>query len=149
MTNPQKALSHQVGGTHYKEGIQPFQLAMANGHDGCIHAIQKYLTRHARTEARKGYESLRKAHHICMIRVECMAIYGVPHAPELQLIGIGDYIRSNGLDLLTANAVRLVEAWHNEIDIDHHNRAEAIRTTIRHLAAKTYPQFYKVEDFSA
>lgn len=148
MTIGNKALSAQVGGDHYKKGIQPFQLSMANGHDACIHAIQKYLTRHIRVAPAKGYEALRKAHHICMIRVETMSVYGVPHAPE-PLIQIGDYIRSNELDQLSANAVRLVEAWHMEVNIDHHSRAEAIRTTIRHLASKRYPQLYKEEDFSA
>lgn len=148
MTDPQAALKAQVGGSHYKKGIQPFQLSMANGHDGCIHAIQKYLTRFARVGRQKGYESLSKAHHICMIRVETMTVYGVPHAPD-PMIGIGDYIRSNELDLNTANVVRMVEAWHMEVDIDHHARAEAIRACIRHVAESHYPEIYKDKDFSA
>lgn len=143
------ALAAQVGGNHYKHGIQPFQLSMANGHDACIHAIQKYLTRYLRIAPEKGYEALQKAHHICMIRVETMALYGVPHPPEIMLIGIGDYTRSNKLPSHVTNVVRMVEGWHSVIDIDHHSRAEAIREAIRAVAKHDFPSMFKEEDFLA
>lgn len=143
-----KTMDAQVGGDHYKTGIQPFQLSMANDHDACIHAIQKYLTRHERQEPRKGYEALRKAHHICMIRVETMSAYGVPH-PSKPIISMNDYLRSNKLGSDTQFCIRAVENWHNDVDTDHMMRAENIRTAIRRLASINYPTFYSKEDFSA
>lgn len=142
------ALHVQVGGSHYKKGIQPFQLSLANGHDGCIHAIQKYLTRHARVEPSEAYESLSKAHHICMIRVECIELYG-PITPRDPQIDIGLYVSANELDMKTGNTVRIVESWHNHPECDHLLRANAIRASIRDVAATFYPQFYTRKDFTA
>lgn len=143
------ALAAQVGGDHYKKGIQPFQLSMANGHDACIHAIQKYLTRHRRQPEEKGYEALRKAHHICMIRVGCMETYGVVHAPEEPLIRIEDYIRSNEIPQTDATAVHAVEVWSRQIAVDHLAVAESIRSEIRFVAERAYPHRYQREDFTA
>lgn len=143
-----KALDQQVGGDHYKTGIQPFQLSMANGHDACIHAIQKYLTRHARIAPEEGYKALRKAHHICMIRVETMSAYGVPH-PCKPIISIEDYLRTNKLDSETGFCVKAVENWHRSVDVDHMTRAESIRVAIRRLAKIHYTTIYNREDFTA
>ena len=147
-SDPQAALAVQVGGQHYKKGIQPFQLSMANGHDGCIHAIQKYLTRFSREAEAKGYQGLQKAHHICMIRVETMAVYGVPH-PDRALIGIHDYCASNELTPTNSAVVKAVESWSQKVDCDHHEEALKIRAFIRALAQQVYPSVYKEEDFTA
>jgi hypothetical protein len=141
-----KALQEQIGGDHYKKGIQPFQLSLANDHDGCIHAIQKYLTRHGRVSPGKGYEALQKAHHICMIRVETTDEFGVL-APRREMIGIDEYVRSNDLFGLNAQIVRMVESWHTDVGTDHLQRAEAIRACIRDMAEATFPDYYNREDF--
>lgn len=143
-----KALDVQVGGSHYKKGIQPFQLSMANGHDGCIHAIQKYLTRFSREEPKKGYQGLQKAHHICMIRVETMNVYGVPH-PDRALVSIHDYCKSNDLSPTNAAVVKAVEKWHQTVDCDHHDVALTTRAYIRALAQQVFPDLYQEEDFQA
>lgn len=148
MTDPQAALAVQVGGNHYKKGIQPFQLSMANGHDGCIHAIQKYLTRFSREAPAKGYQGLQKAHHICMIRVETMRVYGVPH-PDRALVSIGDYCRSNELTPTNSAVIKAVEIWHQTVDCDHHEKALEIRAYIRALAQRQFPDLYTEEDFTA
>lgn len=143
--NSTGSLSKQVGGDHYKGNrLQPFQLSMANGHDACTHAIQKYLTRHSRKD---GIEGLMKAHHITNIRLDTMMVYGVHQPPHKALISIADYIRSNELDDKTAHAVRMVEAWHILPDVDHHSAAEKIRKAIRDVAEALYPETYDEKDF--
>lgn len=139
-----KALDAQVGGDHYKGAIQPFQLSMANGHDACTHAIQKYLTRF---QKKAGLVDLQKAHHIVGIRVETMMAYGVHHPPETPLIGIGDYVRSNKCSGHAAAAILTMESWFRTVDTDHHRQADTVRKLIRECAQHHYPDTYKEEDF--
>lgn len=141
MTNP---LDAQVGGDHYKGAIQPFQLSMANGHDACTHAVQKYLTRFPR---KAGIEDLKKAHHIVAIREQTMAIYGVFHPPEKPIITLGDYLRSNKCDGVTAAAILAMEGWFRRPSSDHYREAQTIRKLIREVAQHHYPNQYKKEDF--
>ena len=141
-----KALAGQVGGNHYKKGIQPFALSIANGHDGCIHAIQKYLTRFARQDPAKGYEALKKAHHICDLRVDLLHIYGVTD-PGKPFIAIRDYIRSNELDMATAAAIIAVEEWSQNTQGDQKRQSEVCRSLIRDVAREHFPDTFKREDF--
>lgn len=137
-------LKGQVGGNHYKGGIQPFQLSMANGHDSCTHAIQKYLTRYRKKD---GIEGLKKAHHICYIRVDTMAMYGVWHPPEKPLITMGDYLRSNSTDAITAAAMVAMETWFRTVDTDHRREADHVRQLIRRCAENFYHNDFLREDF--
>lgn len=139
-----RALDAQVGGNHYKRGIQPFQLSMANGHDGCTHAIQKYLTRF---HLKSGIEDLKKAHHICQIRVDTMSLYGVFHPPEKPLILMGDYLRSNQIKGPAARAIIEMEDWFRNVDTDHQRRADEVRRLIRATAEHHYPDQFNEKDF--
>lgn len=142
-------LDKQVGGDHYKTGIQPFALSMANGHDGCTHAMQKYMTRHRRKPAEKGYEDCRKAHRIAGIRYELMMQYGVHHPPAKPLIRVGDYIAANRLEPADASAVRAIESWHERVDTDHKDWLSRVRSAIRQAAIAVYhPDLFKEEDFA-
>jgi hypothetical protein len=59
------ALTRMVGGAHYlKNGIQPFEFAMANQWDACSFSVLKYLTRWRHKD---GLADLRKARHIVEI----------------------------------------------------------------------------------
>lgn len=142
------ALSKQVGGDHYKKGIQPFQLSFANGHDGCTHAIQKYLTRYLRVDPDVGYMALQKAHHITAIRAACLAEFDTDYPPTNRL-PIRDYIESNDLEIHTANVVQLVEAWFENTGVDDDTYVTAIRSHIRTLARHHFPLRYQLEDFEA
>lgn len=139
-----KALDAQIGGDHYKGAIQPFQLSMANGHDGCTHAIQKYLTRFHK---KAGIMDLQKAHHICQIRVDTMSDYGVFHPPEKPLILLGDYLRSNKVEAKAAAAISAMEQWFRTVDTDHQRQADKVRRLIRETAQHHYPELYIEEDF--
>ena len=141
-----KALDLQVGGNHYKTGIQPFELSHANAHDGTTHAIQKYLTRHARLVPEEGYKSIRKAHHITALRAELLETYPAAH-PDQCLIQINHYISANGIDNVTANAMRHVEFWHQDPTLDPGATASIIRDLILSAAEHHYPQLFKKEDF--
>jgi len=140
----QGSLDKQVGGDHYKGAIQPFQLSMANGHDGCTHAIQKYLTRF---ERKAGLEDLKKAHHIAMIRYDTMMVYGVFHPPEKPLIKMADYFRSNKASGHAAAAMLAMENWFRTVDTDHLRSANKVRGLIRDCAQHFYPETYNEEDF--
>ncbi|ARB05733.1 DUF3310 domain-containing protein [Synechococcus virus S-ESS1] len=143
-THSFKGIGKQVGGDHYQGAIQPFQLSMANGHDACTHAIQKYLTRF---ERKAGIEDLKKAHHIAMIRYDTMMMYGVHHPPEKPLINILDYTKSNKTGRYAAACILICELWHRMVDCDHLDRAEKLRAAIRDCAKHHYPKLYKEEDF--
>jgi len=142
------ALETQIGGDHYKSGIQPFQISMANGHDACTHAMNKYVTRHRRKPPEKGYEDLKKAHHIAAIRLELMTLYGVHHPPHKPLIGIADYVTSNKLAAPDAAAVYAIEAWHERMHCDHQRWHDHIRSLIRKAALAAYPDTYSEKDFA-
>jgi len=139
-----KALDAQIGGGHYKGSIQPFQLSMANGHDACTHAIQKYLTRF---EKKAGLVDLQKAHHIVAIRVETMMTYGVFHPPEKPLIRMGDYLRSNSASPTAAAAMMAMEQWFRTVDTDHQRQADNVRRLIRQCGKANYPATYSEKDF--
>ena len=139
------SMNQQIGGDHYKQGgIQPFALSMANGHDGCTHAIQKYLTRFP---LKDGIEGLQKAHHICAIRYDLMMQYGVHHPPEKPLVGIADYLRSNKVKGHAAAAILAMENWHRTVDTDHGRARDNVRRLIRQAAEHHYSEAYNREDF--
>lgn len=108
-----KALSTQVGGSHYKGIVlQPILLsyAVANG-DSCFTKVAKYVTR----DKGANKEDINKAAHICML------------AGELQNCSIAstrDYARKTDLALIAAFAgqykneefVREVLVWLYEGD---------------------------------
>ena len=136
-------LNNQVGGGHYKTGIQPFVFSAANGHDACTHAIQKYLTRFRR---KAGIEDLMKAHHICYIRLDLVRDWGAPdtHEPRIKL---AEYLRSNQCCGTTAAAICAVERWFRSPQTDHPREADACRALIRDVAQAHYPDQFKEEDF--
>jgi hypothetical protein len=142
--NPNLGLGKQVGGNHYQGGIQPFQLSHANGHDGCTHAIQKYLTRYRK---KAGIEDLKKAHQICYIRVDTISIYGKWIPPEKPMIQMGDYLRSNSIDPITARAIVAMESWFRKVDTDDLREADLVRSLIRQCAENFYNSDYLREDF--
>lgn len=142
--NPKIGIGKQVGGDHYQGGIQPFQLSHANGHDGCTHAIQKYLTRHRR---KHGIEDLKKAHQICYIRVDTISMYGKWHPPAKPMIQLGDYLRSNSLDPFTAAAIIAMEKWFRTVDCNDVHEADYVRKLIRACAENFYNSDYLREDF--
>lgn len=146
MTKPD-ALDLQVGGSHYKRGIQPFALSLANNHDGCIHAICKYMTRHSRKDPAKGYEDCQKAHHIVGIRVSLLRIYGTSPNSRAPQIKIQDYISANELGSEDAGAIYALEAWHERANVDHLAWSEHVRKRIRIAARTAYPNLYNEKDF--
>lgn len=64
--NP-KAKDIQVGGTHYKKGIQPWEYIKANDLNFWEGNVLKYLTRH-KSKARK--QDLEKAKHYLEFLIE-------------------------------------------------------------------------------
>ncbi len=131
------AMDEQVGGTHYKDGgVQPFELSHANDHDGAIHAIQKYLTRF---RLKAGAVDLRKAQHICAIRVAQIEKWGVLE-PRTRGINIEDYIESWGMTATQSAIVRMVESWHMVTDMDHEKTCQIIQKRIGELIAEEYPE---------
>ena len=143
MTKELLGIGKQVGGSHYQGGIQPFQLSHANGHDGCTHAIQKYLTRHRK---KHGILDLQKAHNICYIRVDTQSMYGKWHPPKPMMM-MGDYLRSNSIDPITARAIVAMEEWFRKVDCDDLREADKVRSLIRQCAENFYNQDYLREDF--
>jgi len=149
------ALDKQVGGNHYKKGIQPFHLSYANGHDGCIHAMTKYMTRHRRKDPEKGYEDCQKAHHITGIRLDLISLVGEPAPPPRPRLPIQDYVEANELVTQDAVAVYAIEAWHERWNAGSATRQGAthemwhnnIRSLIRAAAQAAYPEFYNEKDF--
>lgn len=146
-----KALDQQVGGDHYKTGMQPFEFSHRNGHDGATHAIIKYLTRYSRVTPEAGYTALQKAHHIAQLRAELIVLWGSIGNPELTsvTVPVGQYCRTNELDIHTTNTVHIVEAWFRSTDADPLAKAQSIRASIRNLAARKFPERFNEEDFSA
>lgn len=134
-----KAIGKQVGGSHYQGGIQPFELSMANRHDACTHAIQKYLTRF---QKKAGIVDLQKAHHIVGIRLETLPIVG-------QRIMLGEYLTSNKIDGHAAACMLAMENWSRTTDSahDHERAAQYVRKLIRNCAAHHYPEIFNEEEF--
>lgn len=56
---PVNPWDHQVGGQHYKEGIQPFEYAMANNLNSLEFSVVKYLRK--KGDKAKRIEDLKKA----------------------------------------------------------------------------------------
>lgn len=132
-----KAIGKQIGGSHYQGGIQPFQLSMANRHDACTHAVQKYLTRFPK---KAGIVDLQKAHHIVGIRLETLPIVGQP-------IKMGEYLSSNKIDGHTAAAMLAMENWFRTPETDHQRAAQYVRKLIRNCAEHNYPEIFNEEEF--
>ena len=141
------ALDKQIGGSHYKKGIQPFHLSFANCHDGCTHAMIKYMTRHRRNEPEKGYEDCCKAHHITGIRLDLIDLIGLPGLAQVPRVKINDYVASNELAVEDAACVYAIESWHEKTHVNHQTWHYHIRKLIRTAALAAYPTLYKEEDF--
>jgi hypothetical protein len=58
--DPGDTLSRQVGGTHYKKGVQPWTIAMDWGLDPWSHNVVKYILRFP---YKNGKEDLEKIQH--------------------------------------------------------------------------------------
>lgn len=65
------AKTRQVGGDHYKKGIQPVDFAFENGFDCYQFSINKYITRH---KEKGGLKDLLKALHFLEMYIE--TLYG-------------------------------------------------------------------------
>jgi len=144
---PSDALDKQVGGSHYKKGIQPFEISMANGHDAAVHAMNKYMTRHRRKDPEKGYEDCQKAHHIAGIRLAMIQRHGPPYVQRYRPVPIQEYVESNELGIADACAVYTIEAWYERSNVDHQKWHDHIRKLIREAARSAYPETFNEEDF--
>lgn len=71
------ALNEQVGGEHYKQGIQPLEYAFHNDLDGFQTKVIKYITRWKR---KGGMEDLRKCKHVLEMYIELNEKYGDRYA---------------------------------------------------------------------
>jgi hypothetical protein len=60
MEDPGDTLSRQVGGTHYKKGVQPWTIALDWGLDPWSHNVVKYILRFP---YKNGKEDLEKISH--------------------------------------------------------------------------------------
>ena len=60
MEDPGDTLSRQVGGTHYKKGVQPWTIALDWGLDPWSHNVVKYILRFP---YKNGKEDLKKIQH--------------------------------------------------------------------------------------
>jgi hypothetical protein len=60
MEDPGDILAHQVGGTHYKKGVQPWTIALDWGLDPWSHNVVKYILRFP---YKGGIEDLKKIKH--------------------------------------------------------------------------------------
>lgn len=137
-------IGKQVAGTHYQGGMQPFELSLANGHDACTHAVQKYLTRF---EKKAGIVDLQKAHHIIGIRLDLIKKLG-PIVPAVSpRASILEYLRSNNVKGHASACIIATENWFRAPHTDHEKAAQAIRRCIRDCASFTYPETYNEEDF--
>ena len=64
MINP---LDKQIGGDHYKNGIQPVEYGLANNLDFSETNVVKYITRY---KSKNGIEDLEKAKHYIDILIQ-------------------------------------------------------------------------------
>ena len=62
-----KTLERQVGGTHYKKGIQPWTIALDWGLDPWSHNVVKYILRFP---YKNGKEDLKKIQHYLEFLIE-------------------------------------------------------------------------------
>lgn len=131
-----KALSTQVGGSHYKGlKIEPFTFALVNHYDAACFSILKYVTRHA---AKNGAQCLGKARHICFIRAE--------ESPTDARIGarskidIETYITENGIPDREAGILRDLHLWaRNDLGtLTDEQAARWIAQKIDRLSEETY-----------
>ena len=67
MEDPGDTLSRQVGGTHYKRGVQPWTIAMDWGLDPWSHNVVKYILRFP---YKNGKEDLEKIQHYLDFLIE-------------------------------------------------------------------------------
>ena len=67
MTNERNTLNRQVGGTHYKKGVQPWTIAMDWGLDPWSHNVVKYILRFP---YKNGVEDLEKIKHYLDFLIE-------------------------------------------------------------------------------
>ncbi len=132
----EKALSRQVGGTHYKGmKIEPFTFGLVNHYDPACFSILKYVSRHA---TKNGVEDLMKAQHIAFIRADEMPT-DYRH-PARGMIGIETYIDENRIPELEAKILRDNHEWAcgRLASLTDHQAAEFIAQGINHLIDKHY-----------
>jgi len=67
MEDPGDTLSRQVGGTHYKKGVQPWTIALDWGLDPWSHNVVKYILRFP---YKNGKEDLKKIQHYLEFLIE-------------------------------------------------------------------------------
>lgn len=132
----EKALSTQVGGTHYKRfKIEPFPFSLVNHYDPAVFSILKYVSRHA---FKSGAEDLKKAIHICYIRAEeAPTDYRVSARNK---ISIEDYIEQNGIPEEEASILRDLHLWarNDMAALTERQCADWIAGKIENLLVKTY-----------
>jgi hypothetical protein len=67
MEDPGDILARQVGGTHYKKGVQPWTVALDWGLDPWSHNVVKYILRFP---YKNGKEDLKKIQHYLEFLIE-------------------------------------------------------------------------------
>lgn len=66
-------LGEQVGGDHYKKGIQPLEYAFHNDLDGFQTKVIKYITR---WRDKGGLQDLKKCEHVLQMYIELVQEHG-------------------------------------------------------------------------
>lgn len=123
----------QVGGTHYQNGFQHWDLAHELDLGYFEGAITKYVTRYRK---KNGIEDLRKARHLAEKLQELATVYGRPARHRYPTTArMDDYAAANGLTPLEAACIAGVCTWscidHLELTID---RIDAlIQIQIHHM----------------
>lgn len=112
------ALSHQVGGTHYRNmKIQPVEYCLANMLPFCEGNVVKYVSR---WESKGGVEDLRKARQfIQFIQEEPQYIALVRRLSGMSLAAASwrdtitpdQYIKANNLPLEEGGVIRHITVW--------------------------------------
>ena len=90
------ALQKQVGGDHYKTGIQPVEYCHANGLNFLEGSVVKYITRHRR---KGGREDVEKALHYCEMILALDYPEPPPPGPNEIKVDMGKYERVFGIEI--------------------------------------------------
>jgi len=131
-----KALSTQVGGSHYKGlKIEPFTFALVNHYDAACFSILKYVTRHA---TKNGAQCLGKARHICFIRADELPEDNRVSARDF--IPISRYLEENAIPPREASILVDLHDWaRGRLEtLTDRQAAEWIANKIARLSLETY-----------
>lgn len=104
MSKPKNPLDRQVGGAHYKMGMQPIEFGMMNAWDFAACSVLKYVSRYRR---KNGVEDLRKARHFVELRAELKHYWFEPK----QRTPMSRYILLNKIEGLDAAVLVALESW--------------------------------------